>query len=92
MPALAAAEIHRLLDRDRPGVEGDVHAEFAARSGADPVFRGFPVANDASGNMPSGAIGLILTPRKQRAALVLNEKVHIHQRRVPAQKKKELFR
>jgi len=37
MPALAVLGIHRLLDRDRFGIERRVHAEFAARGGAGPA-------------------------------------------------------
>ena len=93
MRALPASGIDDLLDCNRLGIECHFHPEFSARGGADAVLGGFLVANDASGNMPAGSVGLILPPGEQgTATIVLDQEIHVYQGRKAAEEEKEFLR
>ena len=93
MAAFPAIGVHGFLDGNRLRIEGHLRPEFPAGGGADAVRGCLLVSNDASGNVPACSVGLILPPREESpVAIVLDQKIHIDQRREATKEEEELLR
>ena len=92
VPALAAHGIKGLHHGDGLGLELDGGAQLPLGGGADTVLGGLLIANDAAGDVPAGAVELVVAPGEQSPApLVLNQKIHVHQRRELADQQEEVL-
>ena len=60
VPALAALGLNGLNDGYGLGLEIDRGAQLSPGGGADAFLGGLLVANDAAGDMPAGAVELVL--------------------------------
>ena len=92
MPPFAAAGIDHLMHRHGCRIGLDFHFEFLPGHSLDALGRSLLKANDATGDVPSRPVKVVLAPGEERlTGVVLDEQVDIDQRRDAADEKKERF-
>ena len=89
MSTLHSARNDGFLNQYRRPVEFDARTQLPLGNDRDALGSRFLESNDAAGNVPSGPIKRVASPREQRSAVVIaDQQVDIDERCDSAHKKK----